>query len=263
MTSKGHWSVKVRLDRSKQEDYSVNALTIIDPATNLVEIGRQMTKESVETADLIQNLWLSRYPRPLVCVTDGGPEFQGATKAMLQQAGIKHKMGSAGVPTSNAYIEAIHKPIGQVLRTLLHWEQPFASRRDADVAINNALHTAMHVCRAASNGTLGGHSAGVLAFGRDMHLNLPIIVDKLRVAEQRQLMADKRLTTAMARRIAKDYKVGDWVYLKANDSYKLQERWIGPFQISRVHTNGTVSYHRRNLDERMSIRRLKPAKAPT
>ena len=57
--------------------YAFNALTCIDPVTNLLEIARQNTKTSAETADLFENNWLSRYPRPSQCIHDNGPEFQG------------------------------------------------------------------------------------------------------------------------------------------------------------------------------------------
>ena len=52
-------------------------MTIIDPATNLVEIAPLLSSSPTakEAAESVEDTWLARYPRPLKCNTDNGPEF--------------------------------------------------------------------------------------------------------------------------------------------------------------------------------------------
>ena len=56
--------------------------------------------------------------------------------------------------------------------------------------------------------------------------------------------------------------VGDWILIR-KDTYKLlgkmEERFVGPYQVVQVHVNGTVTIRkRRNILERINIRRIKP-----
>ena len=96
-------------------------------------------------------------------------------------------------------------------------------------------------------------------FGRDMHLNIPVIADIVSISENRQLQTDRRLMRENSRRTRYEYKVGDNVFVfdqfKASD--KLKPVWSGPFPIITVHTNGTVTAQRGRIHERMSIRRIK------
>jgi hypothetical protein len=63
--------------------------------------------------------YLARYTRPLHIVHDNGPEFLGHDfHCSLNYAGIKTKRISPNPTTVSAVIEASHKTIGQVTRTL-------------------------------------------------------------------------------------------------------------------------------------------------
>ena len=101
---------------------SFDALTCIDPITNLLEIYHYPgNKTASEAAHLFENHWLSRYPRPSHCVHDNGPKFVGHDfQFMLSYAGIAPVTISPNMPTSNSIIEAIHKAIGQSICTTIH-----------------------------------------------------------------------------------------------------------------------------------------------
>ncbi|MEM7284224.1 MAG: integrase zinc binding domain-containing protein, partial [Pseudomonadota bacterium] len=60
------------------------AVTTIDPATNLVEINPIITKTAQEVAQAVETNWLSRYPRPLRCISNKGSEFAEEFQAMLR-----------------------------------------------------------------------------------------------------------------------------------------------------------------------------------
>ena len=101
-------------------DYSLRALTSIDITTNLLEIEPIVTQTSAECARAFENGWLSRYPRPLRVIHDQGSEFMGsAFQDLLRRAGIKSVPTMARNPQGNSVIEAVHKSVGQVLRTLI------------------------------------------------------------------------------------------------------------------------------------------------
>lgn len=68
----GPWKLKIR-----GVSIEFRAQTIIDPVTNLLEIAPIQGTTSAEAAHVFEQTWLSRYPRPLRCVHDKGPEFMG------------------------------------------------------------------------------------------------------------------------------------------------------------------------------------------
>ena len=61
------------------------------------------------------------------------------------------------------------------------------------------------------------------------------------------------------RRIAHDYQPQDQVLVLAYKPDKLEPRATGPFTISQIHTNGTVTIQRNpHVQERISLRRIRP-----
>ena len=54
-----------------------NALTCIDPVTNLVELACIENKFSAHVAMSFENEWLTRYPQPLCCIHNQGGKFIG------------------------------------------------------------------------------------------------------------------------------------------------------------------------------------------
>ena len=61
-----------------------------------------------------------------------------------------------------------------------------------------------------------------------------------------------------------DYVQGQEVLKKIHDPTKLGERTEGPYTITRVHVNGTVTIMLTNgLTERINIRRIIPYKSRT
>ncbi len=60
-----------------------------------------------------ENEWLSRYPRPLYCIHDNGPEFMGTPfMLMLEINGINDIPMTVKNPQANAICEHLHQPIG-------------------------------------------------------------------------------------------------------------------------------------------------------
>ena len=58
-----------------------------------------------------------------------------------------------------------------------------------------------------------------------------------------------------SKRIDHDYQIGDKVLLEKPGIIRKMMR---PFEIIKVHTNGTVRIHRNHVTEQVNIRRLMP-----
>ena len=90
-------------------------------------------------------------------------------------------------------------------------------------------------------------------------LPVPIAADYNLIRERRQAVIDDNNRRANLRRRFHDYSVDDQVLLILPKTSKLREKTSGPFRITQVHINGTVTIERLpNVYERVNVRRLKP-----
>ena len=102
-----------------------------------------------------------------------------------------------------------------------------------------------------------------MAFHRDMILNIPLIVYFELLRQRRQTLIDKNLLRANAKRCSHDYQPGDKALkiLVAWKPNKLDLRAEGPYEITKIHTNGTVVLRMQpGVTKRINIRRIKPYK---
>ncbi|MGH7974240.1 MAG: RNase H-like domain-containing protein, partial [bacterium] len=111
----GPWPINIR-----NQPVVFHALTCIDPATNLTELIRIDNATSHHVATKFENDWLSRYPRPVKCIHDGGPEFIGNTfQHCLRANGVLDSTISARNPQANAICERMHQVVSNSLRTFI------------------------------------------------------------------------------------------------------------------------------------------------
>ena len=128
----------------------------------------------------------------------------------------------------------------------------------AEERINTALQTAAYAARVSMHSTMK-ETPGNMAFHRDMLLNIPLLVDFELMRQRRQALIDRSLLKANAKRIDFDYQPGQMVLKVADANRKLDQQALGPFQVTQVHTNGTVVLQiSPNITERINIRRIKP-----
>ena len=191
----GPWKLKIN-----KTNLEVKALTCIEPVLNLLEIYRTNDKKGLTVAKAFENGYLSRYPRPLECVHDNGPEFiSHEFQDLLKKAGIRKKPTTSNNPQSNGVIESVHKTVGQVLRTYVELKPP-RTQEEVDTMIESALATAMFATRCSAHLSLGGFSPGALVFGRDMMLDIPLIADLETLKQARQAQIHTRLLRANRKR---------------------------------------------------------------
>ena len=183
-----------------------------------------------------------------------------AFQDLMRRAGIKSVPTTARNPQGNSIIEAVHKSVGQVLRTLIHIHQP-TTVHEAKAMGDTALATAMHATRCASHQALQHLTPGSFAFRRDMFFDLPFLTDIIALQNTRQHLVDTRLLRENAARISNDYRFADRVLKKAvlSVSDKMKPSFMGPYEITQVHANGMVTIHLTdNVTERINIRRINP-----
>jgi len=128
--------------------------------------------------------------------------------------------------------------------------------------MDSAIATAMHAVRTnVSESTQ--NSPGALAFRRDMLHNIPVSVDLAAIQQRRQVKVDADLLRINSKRYSHDYKIGERVLKLIHDPIKLEDRWEGPYPVTRVHSNGNVTMELRpGILERINIRRIKPYREP-
>jgi hypothetical protein len=133
----------------------------------------------------------------------------------------------------------MHQAIGNTLRVLSTMAPPQGATQ-AEQLVDTAIADAVYATRCTYNSVLKTTPGG-LDFGRDMVLNIPLVTDLQQLQKRRQELIDKRLIEANTKRFAHDYAVGDEVLRLAYRPDKLEPRAFGPYTITRVHTNGTLS----------------------
>ena len=102
-------------------------------------------------------------------------------------------------------------------------------------------------------------SPGAIAFGRDMILDIPIVADMKTLQANKEALINKNLIAENRRRISYDYQVNDQVLKLVHKPGKLEPRAEGPYPITQVHCNGSVTIRlNAHVTERINIRRIKP-----
>jgi len=147
------------------------------------------------------------------------------------------------------------------MRALAHHNPP-KDLNDATLLIDTAISTAAYAARASIHRTMG-ISPGSLVFHRDMFLDIPLIADLYLLQQNRQVLIDKQLMMANAKRISFDYQPGQKVLKLAISPNKLDPQYEGPYSIATVHTNGTVRLQLTpQIQEHINIRRIRPYRQP-
>ena len=253
----GPWKVPIN-----NRMYEFNALTCIDPVTNLTELVRIDKKTAEHVRTKFEQCWLAWYPWPRNCIHDNGREFCGYVfQRLLENLGIKDVPTTSKNPQSNSICERMHQTVGNILRTLIY-TNPSRNVTEARALVDSALATAMHAMRATISTALGG-ALGALVFGRDMFLNIPLMTDWHLIARNREQLVNESLRRHNLKRRTYDYIIGQRKLKKIHDPMKLGERTEGPYTIRAVHVNGTVSIELNDgLLERINIRRIIPYREP-
>ena len=151
----------------------------------------------------------------------------------------------------------MHKTCGDMIRNYLRENPPNNVATALDM-VDAVLASAQRALRTCVHRTLGV-SPGTLVFNRDMLLPIPVVADLHLIRQRRQAVIDDNVQRLNTKRIFRDYEIGDRVLIFAPNPRKMQSRATGPFTITQVHVNGTVTIQRApNVFERINIRKIRP-----
>ena len=106
--------------KSKKENLHLKAVTKIDLATVWFEMSQYDDKRAINTANLVETTWLSRYPRLTEITYDQGEEFIGHEfqKSLIEtEYRIIAKPSTSGNSMSNMILKWIHQVLGNLVRT--------------------------------------------------------------------------------------------------------------------------------------------------
>ena len=241
--------------KNKNGTHSMHLMTMIDPVSCWFEVATIKSPSSFECQRVFDSVWLSRYPRPREVGCDGGNEFNLYFADLCKNFNLKKCKSGAWNPQANAILERVHQVLGNCLRTF--------DLEEADLSDDNPfdefLAATAYAIRSTVHTTLGA-SPGQLVFGRDMILPITYKADWAVVTNRKQQRINKSNTRENSKRIDIQYTQGDKVLLtRPGILPKLSRPRKGPYTITEVHTNGTVTIQKGPaVTDRVNIRRLVP-----
>jgi hypothetical protein len=255
----GLWPVQYTSPRnpSKTAIEKIQALTIVDKATGWPEFVAIKNKSSYHISLLFDSDWLCRYPRPRRVVYDNGTEFTGGEfQELLLSYGIKPVSTTVRNPKSNGVVERVHLTMGDMLCKITFsgedWHQDLQRTLDAVAwAIRTTISPALK------------YSPCHLAFNQDMIFRKAVAVDWEKVQQECSKTSAASNIRENQARVAKTYQVGDQILIvldadECRGQPKMNKPTRGPYTITKVHDNGTVTINRGNFEETINIRHIKP-----
>jgi hypothetical protein len=252
----GPYKIKAPGDTKEMKPRELQAMTIIDSVTGWFEIKAISKPDAATVMDAFYEAWLCRYPRPAEIGFDNGSKFKKVFSETCTNYGIKEKHSTSHNPQSNGIIERIHQVVGNALRT---YKLEAVERDNDDSDPWSAYLASVAWAVRSTYHTVQNATPGQLVFGRDMVLPIQFQADWAQIKLKKQERIDKSNEQENSTRLDHDYQVGDKILLaKPGIIRKMTQPRTGPFEIIKVHTNGTVRIRRGNITEQVNIRRIAP-----
>ena len=105
---------------------------MIYPITRQFEVVQYDDKRTTTITNLVETMWLSRYPRPREITYDQGKEFigHGFRKSLIEyEYKITAKPITLVCPIQNAILEQIHQVLGNLVRNF-NVQQTYVDKND-------------------------------------------------------------------------------------------------------------------------------------
>jgi hypothetical protein len=185
---------------------------------------------------------------------DNGKPFMKLFKELCTNMKMKPKNTTSYNPQGNSIVERVHQVLGNHMRTF----EMDKRQLDGLYPFDEFLSAAAYAVRCTYHTTLRA-TPGQLVFGRDMHLPTKFVADWAAIAMQKQKEIERNNARENKKRVEWDYRSGQQVLLERPGLIgKLESPRSGPYTITQVHVNGTVTIQRGPTTERVNIRRVTP-----
>ena len=113
----GPWKIEIAQTNSSVAVKEIKAVTVVDVGTLLLEIVPYHNRKAVSIANIFDQEWLCRYPRPARVIHDNGSEFIGAEfQEMLHSYDITPVPTTVKNHQANSVIERVHLTMGDRCR---------------------------------------------------------------------------------------------------------------------------------------------------
>jgi hypothetical protein len=168
-----------------------------------------LDKSSGRISQLFNQVWLSRYPRPIKVVIDNGSEFKKSLVPFFKDFSNKPTATTIKNPQSNAMVECIHQVIEiktqQLEDQVLDYVNPFGDVLASIASIVWAICSSLHRRLEAT--------PVQLVFGHDMIFNIKTVVNWDLIHKQKQSQVDFDNSGENKCHVVYYYKVVQKVYL--------------------------------------------------
>ena len=236
-------------------------MCVTDAFSKYVELVALPNKEAETVAASLFSKWLCRHGLPNEIVSDNGKEFcNSVVDKMLLLMNVKKTNTSPYHPQTNAQVEVCNKTIATYLKTqvstdTLDWELYMAPMA---FAYNTSFHRTL---KATPFKITYGQEARTINFnqrkqyGEDSGTEL---FQRMQISHESMRQLAREQTNSAINRNVKDhdktahprtFKVGDTVLIEVKDylnkNKKLAECFKGPFLVTRVSPNNTVTIRAR------------------
>eukprot|EP00804_Cyclotella_cryptica_P014853 CCRYP_021235-RA/>CCRYP_021235-RA protein AED:0.36 eAED:0.38 QI:0/0/0/1/0/0/2/0/404 len=197
-------------------------------------------KSSAKLDNIINRTWCSCYPTSQYAIYNNGSEFKLHFETLCHSYGLKHKPTSVRNLQANETLELVC----QVIMAMLHTAglDMTITMNESDIA-DFLTNAALAVCSTYHTVLKTSPGASYLWTGHVTESN-----------------TDKNTRWENETRVDWDYQPGDKVLLQKDGIlHKTDSRYeSGPWTITSVHTNGTISVQRGTKSERLNSRRVTP-----
>ena len=225
------------IKQPNKENITLWAITMIDPATNWFEIKEIKTKRADVIANLVEQIWLTRYPWPTKVITDRGTEILAEFAQLIKdEYGIEKKLITTRNPQANSILERIHQTIGNMIRTF----EVHNNQLDEDDPWSGILAAIAFATRATIHTTLQ-QTPSQLVFGRDAILNISHQANWKIINNRKRKLIEKNNLKENRKRKTHVYHVNDLCLIKQDWNKKYDPSYKCPYTITKVNNNVTVN----------------------
>ena len=257
----GPFTILTKDEEGKILKRTIRAITMVDPATSWFEIGHipEQDFNSQRISQLMNQIWLSRYPRPIRCICDNGSEFKKDFKHVINEFGIKYRPTTIKNPQANGIVERVHGVINDMLRTNDLDNYTF----DPVDPWGDLLANVAWALRSLTHSTLNA-TPGQLVFNRDMLFDMKYVADWEAIRKRKEKQIQKDNERENSRRREYTYKVGGKVLIKKDHLHILRKTQLlnnGPFIIDEVNNQRgtlTITDPKSGTSLPIHIRRIRP-----